>query len=304
MFNKKVFATTTGIVLLASTAAIAEDLGSSEFSAGVSLMSPEDTGFLYTASVDTTGLGDGAVSISGITSTFDMTGFASSAKATGTDEATAKSGVLSAFTFNRTVAARGSSAGVGQVISKGSALGSVGAQGSAYGETLTNAIVDGDTGKTTSTSGASSTSSASLIGTGTTDVVAGLLGSNSKFVGDAGTSVTTTQSGIAYSGLNASGDAKGTGLDITKGTGTDFTTLSSALDNLAVGAGVIGYNNTLSLGSGNAGAIDLAVSNVGGGSISLGVKAGGFFSGGAATGGTSAFGSVFDAIDATTTSGG
>ena len=300
MFNKKVFATTTGIVLLASTAAIAEDLGSSEFSAGVSLMSPDDTGFLYTASVDTTGLGTGAVSISGITSTFDMTGFASSAKATGTDEATAKSGVLSAFTFDRTVAARGSSAGVGQVISKGSALGSVGAQGSAYGETQTNAIVDDElTGKTTSTSGASSTSSASLIGTGTTDVVAGLLGSNSKFVGDAGTSVTTRQSGIAYSGLNASGDAAGTGLAITKGDGTNFAALSSELGTLTAGAGVIGYNNTLSLGSDNAGAIDLAVSNVGGGSISLGVKAGGFFSGGAATGGTSAFGSVFDAIDGT-----
>ena len=354
--KKNLMITTAALSLFASVAgAAAIDQGTASYGAGLNLLSPTATGFAYGASVDTTGLGSGAASVT-LTSpaTFDMTGYAASTSSgTGSN---ANSGVVSVVNFDRTVAASGSSIGLGQVVAQGDAKTSVGATGSAFGLTNNNKIqsisigdvVDGITystgGSLSSTSKAMSNSAASLIGTGSTSVVAGLLGKDSNFVGSTGTTVTSNQNGVAYSAMNAVGDIAGTGVTIAPvansvkysanymiasapgntvlfdtyaealaavpSTATPANTIvvatsaapnllsiggvTTALTNLGSGTGTAGFNNTFDLGSG-AGSIDLAVSNVGGGAISLAADTSGFFSGGSATSGSTTFGSVFTA---------
>jgi hypothetical protein len=297
-------ATTAMTVVLTAGVVAAQDLGSSSFSAGVSLLSPDQTGFLLGGTAEVTGLGSGAVVINADKAIFGMTGFANSTNDTATNtapEAIAGSGVVTVFQFDRTVTASGSSVGAGRVVAKGDANASVAAVGSAYGDTLTNAIQGIDagnvyTGQLSSTSNASSESAASLVGEGSTSVLAGLIGTSANFVGSTGTTVTTEQSGIAYSALSAFGDAAGTGINIAPGLST-FADLANNFDGLEPGQGTIGFTNTLALGK----PIDLAVANVGGGTISLGATTGGFFGGGAATTGTAGFGSVFTAAPVTVT---
>ena len=297
MTYTNLLATTAMAVVLAAGAAAAQDLGTNSYAAGVSLLSPDQTGFLYAGTAEVTGLGSAAVVISADTAQFNMTGFADSSKKTNVDapsEAIANSGVLTTFDFDRTVTASASGIGAGRVVAQGDANAAVGAVGSAFGDTMSNEISDRyDTGvyvgTESSTSNATSESAASLVGEGSTSVLAGLIGTSSGFVGSTGTTVSSDQSGVAYSALNAIGDAAGTGIAITKGTGTDFAMLSSEIGLLADGKGIVGFSNGFVLG----GTIDLAVANVGGGTISLGASTGGFFGGGAATSGTSGFASVF-----------
>jgi hypothetical protein len=335
---KKNLMITTAALSLFATAVGADTLGSASYGAGLNLLSPTATGFAYGASVDTTGLGSGAASVTLATpATFDMTGYAGSTSS-GT-ASNANSGVVSVVNFDRTVAASGSSIGLGQVVAQGDAKTSVGAVGSAYGLTNNNRIDAVSGGTLASTSSAASDSAASLIGTGSTSVVAGLLGKSSNFVGSTGTTVTSNQNGVAYSAMKAVGDTTGTGVTIAPvgssvkyqavytGTSSGTTALfdtyaeaiaavpsgstaglveaisttpnmltiggaTTALTNLAAGQGTAGFNNTFDLGSG-AGSIDLAVSNVGGGAISLAADTSGFFSGGSAVSGATTFGSVF-----------
>ena len=369
---KKNLMITTAVLSLFGTVVGAADLGSASYGAGLNLLSPTATGFAYGASVDTTGLGSGAASVTlQAPATFDMTGYASSTSGTVTGSTTdattanAKSGVVSVVNFDRTVAASGSSIGLGQVVAQGDAKTSVGAVGSAYGLTSNNRIqqitatgeapsVYGGVSYTTngsvaSTSSAASDSAASLIGTGSTSVVAGLLGKDSNFVGSTGTTVKSNQTGVAYSAMNATGDNAGTGVSIAPINGVvyvpafvtalgidaspqvsyatydealtaasnfatanptlnpigittvpsltpNMTTLSNVvagIGTLGTGQGTAGFNNTFDLGSGATDKINLAVSNVGGGAISLAADTSGFFSGGSATSGATTFGSVF-----------
>jgi trimeric autotransporter adhesin len=345
---KKNLMITTAVLSLFGTVVGAADLGSASYGAGLNLLSPTATGFAYGSSVDTTGLGSGAASVTLATpATFDMTGYASSTS--DLTNSVANSGVVSVVNFDRTVAASGSSIGLGQVVAQGDAKSSIGAVGSAFGLTVNNTIATTTAsggGTTATTSSADSSSAASLIGTGSTTVVAGLLGKASNFVGSTGTTVTSNQTGVAYSAMNAVGDDGGTGITIApmtssvvyKGmvydstgapvagsasnyntyaealaaanalkTGTDtvgveafgsspdmstVSGISTALANLAAGQGTAGFTNTFDLG---ANGIDLAVSNVGGGAISLAADTSGFFSGGSATSGATTFGSVFTA---------
>ena len=299
MKYKNLLATTAMAVVLAAGAAVAQDLGTNSYAAGVSLLSPDQTGFLYAGTAEVTGLGSAAVVISADTAQFNMTGFADSVKtvtAGAPSEAVANSSVLTTFDFDRTVTASASGIGAGRVVAQGDANAAVGAVGSAFGDTLSNEISDRFSGTPavydgteSSTSNATSESAASLVGEGSTSVLAGLIGTTNGFVGSTGTTVSSDQSGVAYSALNATGDATGTGISITPGIATDFAGLSSEIGLLADGKGIVGFSNGFVLG----GTIDLAVANVGGGTISLGATTGGFFGGGAATSGASGFASVF-----------
>jgi len=297
MKTTNLFMTTAIAMALSVGAAAAQDLGSSSFAAGVSLLSPDQTGYLFSGSVEAQGLGTGAVVLSNQNADFNMTGFANSNGLPSSlgDEAVANSGVLTTFDFDRTVTASASSIGTGRVVAKGDANGAVGAVGSAFGETEVNEIVtttgDGGGGTLSSTADAASESAASLVGEGSTSVLAGLIGTSNNFVGSTGTSVTTTQDGVAYSALNVVGNDAGTGINIDPGSARTFDTLSGELAILSAGQGRIGFINTLDIGTG----INLSVSNVGGGTISLGATTGGFFGGGSATSGSGGFGSVFEA---------
>jgi len=319
------FATTAMSVAMAAGVASADGLGSNSFSAGVSLLSPEMTGFNYGGTAEVTGLGSAAVAISAEAAEFSMSGFADSLVSSGaTPEATANSGSLTTFDFDRTVTASASGIGIGRVVAQGEASASVGSVGMSSAETMSNLIdVTPGSGPTTiwfddttgevaapnaanateyavpavgattvsSTSDAMSTSAASLVGNGTTSVIAGLIGTTSEFIGSTGTTVSSTQSGVSFAGLNASGTMNGSGMAIGAGDGSD---LSDQLDALSAGTGIIGFTNDFTLGGGT---IDLSVTNIGGGTISLGASTGGFFGGGAETFGESGFGSISDIAD-------
>ena len=322
MKYKNLLATTAMAVVLAAGAAVAQDQGSNSYAAGVSLLSPEQTGFLYGGTSEVTGLGSAAVVISAQKAEFNMTGFANSGVApfiasgspgaTEGPEAVANSGVLTTFDFDRTVTASASGIGAGRVVAQGDANAAVGAVGSAFGDTLSNAIENSGAGSLASTSSATSESAASLVGEGSTSILAGLIGTTNGFVGSTGTTVSSLQSGIAYSVLNAFGDKAGAGIDIGPVTGSSFDVLSTAMGELGAGEGAVGFSNTFVLGESatvtttvgegseaittttiTPGTIDLAVANVGGGTISLGASTGGFFGGGASTNGLSGYGSVF-----------
>jgi hypothetical protein len=317
-------ATTSMSVALAAGVASAQDLGSNSFSAGVSLLSPEMTGFMYGGTTEVTGLGSAAVVIAAEAAQFNMSGFADSVvDATGSPEAIANSGSISTFDFDRTVTSSASSIGKGQVLARGEASASVGAVGASSANTMSNLIditvaipdttiwIDNNTQlevaanspdstefavpgvagtSVSSTSDAASTSAASLVGNGTTSVVAGLLGTTDEFIGSTGTTVSSTQSGAAFSGLNASGTMTGTGMSIGAAADSD---LSAQLAALTAGTGIIGFTNDFTLGGGT---IDLGVTNLGGGTVSLGASTGGFFGGGADTFGESGFGQIGDTI--------
>ena len=281
------FATTAMSVALAAGAASAqESLQSDSYSAGVSLLSPDVTGFLYGGTTEVTGLGSAAVVVSADKALFSMSGFASST-ASVMGEALSDSGSLTMLDFDRTVTASASGIGMGRVVAQGEANASVGSVGTSSGETMANRMFDDGAGYSqSSTSDAVSTSTASLIGTGTTSVIAGLIGTSDEFIGSTGTTVSSTQSGVAYSGLAVSG---ATGMTIGEALDPTSSPYATQLAGLTAGNGIIGFTNQFTLGGGT---IDLGVTNIGGGTISLGASTGGFFGGGASTFGESGSGSV------------
>lgn len=280
------FITSAIVAALGAGAAGAVDLGSSSYEAGVSLLMPENTGFMYTAQVDAQGLGAGSTAISTTASSFTLTGFAETggAAAGATANTTAGSGVFSDFSFSRTVTTNATSNGQGRVVATGEALGSIGGVGAASGKSAqqtieTIAAVDAIPAYDLVTnSTASSESAASLVGGARTTLVAGVVGTTDTFVGDTGTSITDSQIGKAVAGARTAGN--GTDISIVG----DSTPTEAELAALAAGAGLTGVT-----GSWTSPALDLSVRNAGGGTVSLGVETGGFFTGGVSTLGKSGF---------------
>ncbi len=267
--------TTSAIVAALSAGAVgAAELGSSSYEAGVSLLMPENTGFMYSAQVDAQGLGLGTSAVGASTSNFTLSGFASTGGADAGDAAltTSGSGVYSDFSFDRTVATNAMSSGQGRVVATGEALGSIGGVGSAAGQSTQQTIQSAAGGDTLTNSTSSSESAASLVGGARTTLIAGVVGSTTTFIGDTGTSVTDSQIGKAVAGVATSGNA--TGIAIV----AEVSPAQADLSGLADGAGVIGIT-----GAWGSPELDLTVRNAGGGTVSLGAESGGFFTGGVST---------------------
>jgi hypothetical protein len=265
--------TTSAIVAALSAGAVgAADLGSSSYEAGVSLLMPENTGFMYSAQVDAQGLGLGTSSVSTDAASFTLTGFASTGgAASGSALTSSGSGVYTDFSFDRTVATNAMSSGQGRVVATGEALGSIGGVGSAAGQSTQQTIESAAAGDTLTNSTSSSESAASLVGGARTTLIAGVVGSSTTFIGDTGTSVTDNQVGKAVAGVLTSGDD--TGISIV----ADDTPAIGDLV-LGSGGGVTGIT-----GAWDSPDLDLTVRNAGGGTVSLGAETGGFFTGGVST---------------------
>lgn len=290
------FITSAVVAALSAGAAGAADLGSSSYEAGVSLLMPENTGFMYTAQVDAQGLGLGTSAVSTTGASFTLTGFATTSGAAPTQSeanpsalTTSGSGVYSDFTFDRTVATNAMSSGQGRVVATGEALGSIGGVGSAAGKSTQQTIVNTTQAATTSADGSSvdtltnstssSESAASLVGGARTTLVAGVVGTTDTFIGDTGTSVTDSQVGKAVAGVLTKGNDSGITIDPTNAPAYDQI-YDGTHDTIALasGTGVTGITGTW--GAGN---LDLTVRNAGGGTVSLGAETGGFFTGGVST---------------------
>lgn len=296
------FITSAVVAALSAGAAGAVDLGSSSYEAGVSLLIPENTGFMYSAQVDAQGVGAGTSAVSTEGASFTLSGFASTGgAASGSALTNAGSGVYADFIFDRTVATNAYSTGQGRVVATGEALGSVGGVGSAAGkstqQTIESTTSNGFRTDTLTNSNSSSESAASLVGGGRTTLVAGVVGTTDTFIGDTGTSVTDSQRGSAVAGLNATGDDSE--LDITgallnaagSSTGIYGTT---QLAGLASGSGITGIQ-----GKWGSPSLDLTVRNAGGGTVSLGAETGGFFTGGVSTLGKTGLNSSESVVDLT-----
>lgn len=271
--------TTSAILAALSAGAVgAADLGSSNYEAGVSLLMPENTGFMYTAQVDAQGLGLGTSAVTATDASFTLSGFASTGGADAGDPAltSSGSGVYTDFNFGRTVATNAMSSGQGRVVATGEALGSIGGVGSAAGQSTQQTILSDALTNSTS----SSESAASLVGGARTTLVAGVVGSATTFIGDTGTSVTDSQIGKAVAGVLTSGDD--TGISIVADNTPDIGDLV-----LGSGGGVTGIT-----GAWTEAALDLTVRNAGGGTVSLGAETGGFFTGGVSTLGKSSLNST------------
>lgn len=282
----------------AATTALAQDAETFSSSAGVALLSPEQTGFMRGAQVGVNGVGSAAATVSKGTAVHGFVGRAESGIVSGVGgPVVSDSGTLGTFTFDRDVTVNGSLVGVGTVMAQGEATGASGFTGSAFGDG-SNGITFGEDALTSS---ATSESEAALSGSVSTMANLELIGAESRFASGNGTTVSESNEAVAYSGLGVSagfGNVQIPGLVFNDGNDATveayerFTGVSSQNpDGVA-----------FAMDSELAEDIDLSVSNAGGGSTALSAQTGGFFDGGSSAfgefevGGTGAAG-FFGSVD-------
>lgn len=294
---------------LAASGAYAQEVtttaGTASASAGVALMSPADTGFLYGATVGVNGVGSAAASVAETTSVHGFTGFAQSGALVDLEDvsenarAVSASGVLGTFTFDRDVTVNGSLVGLGTVIAEGVATGASGFTGSAFGNSEFGSTTDGVT-DTATTSSANTESEAAMSGSVSTRGNLQLTGSETRFAAANGTNLSESNQGIAYSLLGADPLVGGITINplvLTSQTGATteayeaFIGLRSATTEGDVITALnpeegIAFVVDSQLGN----PIDLSVANAGGGSVALSAQTGGFFKGGSSAFGEFEFG--------------
>ncbi len=269
--------------------AFAQDLSTRTLSASVSgVVAP--SGFSQTASVGVAGFGSGAVSVNTETANFRVLGAAAAGQ--NDEDAFAGSGVASDFTLNRTVQVSGSGIGVGQVFATGTSLGTLGFEGLAGAKaevgTIDNAAADPEL----TSNSASSSSGAAIDGRAGTTLGLEMIGATSGFVGALATENTTTDQ-VAAVGANFVTSASES-IVIAPFEGFNLGTSPSA-----TAPGVIAGSDSIGIAGFNsqqtAGGLDLAVANLGGGTMEIGGQVTGFFGGGFGTGATSNFGNITSA---------
>jgi len=303
----------TSLVALAAvlgTASFALAADTNSFDASVSVLSPDQTGFLIGGQVTVNGVGTGALTMTRSAATMTLTGAASSLLdptsvvgapigGGGTGPAFAQFGVLdgvkstakitSALDFDRQITTSGALVGLGSVIARGEAIGAMGSAGAASSTTTTagtrteTLFSTGDIGSTSYTlaggeGNATSDASAqgSLNGSLSTTNTLQLLGASSLFAGSNGTTIGEDSTALAYGSSNVLADGVD-GVDLTTATATGTTATGNG--------GLFQLSSVLNAGSGSNVAMNVA--NAGNGSISITSSTGGFFTGGGAAAGSS-----------------
>lgn len=291
MFNKKMAVSALALTLTAGSVS-AEGVGSSAFSAGVALLSPEQTGFRYAAQVGVEGTGSGAVSISTTAARNQFAGFAGAGAGIpdggDTTVAATNAGVLGAFDFARTVETNGSLASRGNVFATGDAIGASGFSGAAFGDAEAAGVTAGDPFTAASTI----ESEGGLAGSVRTRNTLNLRGQEDNFAGSLGTSVGGRDTGVTFSAL---GVQSGAGIEIGTVQFENIDQARTAFFGAPAGdetpaiapSDGVAFDVASTL---NNDGINLVIGSAGGGVQSLDVETGGFFTGGAAAFGENAFG--------------
>lgn len=300
MINKKIAVSTLALTMAAGGATA--QVATSSHSAGVALMAPNDTGFLYGANLGVNGVGSGAVTVTQTAANHRFLGQAgTNFAAAGTPgetigNAQTASGVLGTFEFNRAVTTSGSLAGIGSVMAEGEALGASGFAGAAFANATSSgvekiaaaagppAIIGGTLTQSTA---AETESEAGLSGSLVTRNRLSLAGTNSNFAGSLGTTIGETGNTISYSRLGAVAG------DTVLIPSFDATTAAAAVAAFVAAPGAANQGVAFATGSALAAPINLAISSAGGGSQSLSVSTGGFFTGGASAFGENDFNATF-----------
>ena len=304
----------TSLVALAAvlgTASFALAADTNSFDASVSVLSPDQTGFLIGGQVTVNGVGTGALTMTRSAATMTLTGAASSLldpttvvgapidDGGGTGPAFAQFGVLdgvkstakitSALDFDRQITTSGALVGLGSVIARGEAIGAMGSAGAASSttttagtrtETLFSTGAIGSTSYTLAGGEGNATSDASaqgsLNGSLSTTNTLQLLGASSLFAGSNGTTIGEDSTALAYGSSNVLADGVD-GVDLTTATATGTTATGNG--------GLFQLSSVLNAGLGSNVAMNVA--NAGNGSISITSSTGGFFTGGGAAAGSS-----------------
>lgn len=288
------------IAAVVGTAAVAADNGTSTFDASVSVLSPDQTGFIIGGQVAVTGLGSGALTLSRSAAQMNVAGGAVSGldyviESPYLDGVGAGSYVNSSLVFDREISTSGSLVGQGSVTARGEAIASMGTAGAASADTATAGTreatigVEGGEGSAT----ASSNTQGSLNGSVSTANTLQLLGTSGLFAGS--NALTVGETNKAFAGGSAMVLADGVSdIDLAGATidyGTDANDLPFGTDGDGALFGVLS-----SLHGANSD-IEMSVSNAGNGTISLTTSTGGFFTGGGAAAGSATHvdsGSFFD----------
>ena len=276
---------------LAASGAYAQSATQSA-SAGVGLVAPEDTGFMFGASVGVNGVGSAAASVAESASVHGFTGRASSGVSSEGFSAS-EAGVLGTFTFDRNVTVNGSLVGLGTTIAEGMATGASGFTGSAFGSGELGAADTGGSGAETSSSNVESESA--LTGSVSTQANLQLTGAENRFAAGNGTTVSESNEGIAFSALSS--DAGTTGITVNPLVLTSQTDATTEAYEAFTGTGAFISDGpqegvAFAVDSELANPIDLSISNAGGGSVALSAQTGGFFNGGSSAFGDFEFGST------------
>jgi hypothetical protein len=290
--NFKISTSMLAVAALMGTTSLVNAGGSSTFDAAVSVLSPDQTGFIIGGQVSVNGLGSGALTLSRSAAEMAVTGKASSLldlvspSSAYLDGVSSTSDISSSLTFDRNILTAGSLVGQGSVIARGEAIASMGTAGAATADTTTAGVRDDVPGTGNYPGGegsasASASSQGSLNGSVSTANTLQLLGTSGLFAGSNSLDVGETNRALAYGSSLVNADGV-TGINL----GTAGYTAGTGIA-LLVGAG----NGALfvvdsDLTSGSASDIVMAVSNAGNGTISLTTSTGGFFTGGGAAGGS------------------
>jgi hypothetical protein len=305
----------------------------STFDAAVSVLSPDQTGFIIGGQVAVNGVGTGALTLARSNASMLLTGSASSLLDKDTrllggtfpataslsdlgilDGVTSTAQITSSLAFDRSITTSGALVGLGAVTSRGEAIAALGSAGAASANTTT-AGTRASGGSTFSTStatiaggegnaSADASSQGSLNGSLSTSNTLQLLGTSGLFAGSNGMFVGEDNDALAYgnSVVNADGTT-GVALNTAQVVAPSGTT-----GNLTASGNGALFNVASSLtgaAGGTANTINMTVANAGNGSISLTTSTGGFFTGGGAAAGSASLadttGSFFSPTFTTTT---
>lgn len=312
--------------LLGAAGVAAAETQSSSYSASVSVLTPDQTGFIIGGQVAVNGIGSGALTLSRSVADMSLTGSAYAGPDTttwGTGETAytslngvdANSNVQSSLGFDRSVYTSGSLVGTGNVVSRGEAIASMGSAGAASAGSELGGV---DGAGIVGSASADSTSQGSLNGSLSTSNSLQILGTSSLFAGSNEMAVGESNRALAYGSSDIVADGV-QGIDLTDAAATGgarYVEITQTVEGVTSGTGeyyrVPGAG--LLTGSGNGalfamtsslGGVDsvdggfntddqiaMSVSNAGNGTISVTTSTGGFFTGGGAAGGASTFSDI------------
>ncbi len=289
--NFKISTSMLAIAALMGTTSLVNAGGSSTFDAAVSVLSPDQTGFIIGGQVSVNGLGSGALTLSRSAAEMAVTGTASSlldpvsVGSAYLKGVSSTSDISSSLNFDRNILTAGSLVGQGSVIARGEAIASMGTAGAATADTTTAGVREDFTAAGTYPGGegsasASASSQGSLNGSVSTANTLQLLGTSGLFAGSNSLDVGETNRALAFGSSLVNADGV-TGIDLST---AGYTGTSGALLAGTGNGALFVVESTLTSGTGST--IDMAVSNAGNGTISLTTSTGGFFTGGGAAGGS------------------
>jgi hypothetical protein len=283
------------VAALMGSTSLAMAADTSSFSASVSVLSPEQSGFLIGGQVAVNGVGTSALTMSRSAATMVLTGAAESKLdpnanfgAQGVlDSVTSTADITSSMNFARTITTSGALVGLGSVVSRGEAIAALGSAGAASASTTTagtraaGALGGGPGSNDVGGEGnatADASSQGSLNGSLSTSNTLQLLGTSGLFAGSNGLTVGESNTALAYGSSEVTADGA-TGIDLK----------SAATADGLVGTGNGSLFKLTSALTGPSNNIAMAVTNAGNGSVSITTSTGGFFTGGGAALGTAAF---------------